>query len=92
MAVTCAGQRPAVLSGGSVLKRPRSVVCRFCGQRCAVQILWGFAALRDQGRQRLGSMEAEHRAAARLGIEAVRESRFHAGALIQKWQGSDMSG
>ncbi len=37
-------------------------------------------------------MEAEYRAAARLGIEAVRESRFHAGALIQKWQWSDMGG
>ena len=37
-------------------------------------------------------METEHRAAARLGIEAVRESRFHAGALIQKGQWSDIGG
>ena len=35
-------------------------------------------------------MKAEYRAAARLGIEAVRESRFHTGALIQKWQWSNM--
>ena len=35
-------------------------------------------------------MEAEYRAAPRLGIEAVRESRFHAGALIQKRQWPDM--
>ena len=37
-------------------------------------------------------MEAEYRAAARLGIEAVRESRFDTGALIQKWQWPDMGG
>ena len=37
-------------------------------------------------------MEAEHWPTARLGIEAVRESRFHTGALIQKGQWSDMGG
>src|SRR5436853_6240148 len=37
-------------------------------------------------------METEHRTAAGLGIEAIRESRFHAGALIQKWQWSDIGG
>src|SRR5512143_1276469 len=66
--------------------------CRFCGQRRALQISWCPATLWDQSGQCLGPMKAEHRAAARLGVEAVRESSFHAGALIQKWQWPDMGG
>ena len=48
------------------------------------------AILRQPAGERLRPMEAKYWAAAWLGIEAVRESRFHAGALIQKWQWSDI--
>jgi hypothetical protein len=34
-------------------------------------------------------MEAEHLTAARMEIEAICESCFHPGTLIQKWHGSD---
>ena len=44
----------------------------------------------DHGCERLWAMEAEHGTAARLRIEAVREPRFHAGALIQKGQWPEM--
>ena len=57
-----------------------------------MQISGCLAAMRNQGGQRFGPMEAEYRAAARLGIEAIREARFYTGALIEKRQGSDMGG
>lgn len=51
-----------------------------------MQLFGCFAVLRDEGRECFGPMETEYRTAARLGIEAVREPRFYAGALVEKWK------
>ncbi len=55
-----------------------------------MQISWSIAVLRDKGHECFRSVKAKHGTAAGLGIETVREARFHAGALIQKWQWPDM--
>ena len=82
MASTCAGHRPVVINRGIVWRLRRNVGGRIAppGARQGHREGCPYAHSANVSR----SVEGKDPPAARLGIEAVGEERFDAGALVEE--------